>query len=680
MPIEDVDYMRQHSIKQSYIFMIDSADRDHFQFPIPSTYTVTFDQPFTNVFGLEVIDANVPNSTYNVDGGNELYPTNNTITFYIHDNTVDISKVNPANYTTVAITPGNYTVQTLIATINGSSLLQMNVNSNVKMPKATISIQSLSNPPEVNNTLVFTCPYPFVIDMSQTTMSETLGFDLLTTANMNESKLPLLQQRFTTFIPPIIPISTTTAPSFTQQHTPQNTQSITPSTPQSITYPTIYKYQEYSMYHSVDLPPNLGLGNPNITYIGPTGIIRKQPISTSNYIAQSFEVPYNCYLTGVAAALGSSTGQIDGPAYWSLYKNNSNIKFDNNYPGVPGTRIELTNVDTDFNTGLFDTDYIDGGYTPTTPVSTDTTPIFAKLEPGIYWVVISAPGTPGNTSLYYNDVPLVNGKTLNRFMLVSSNKGINYSPLSQENIGDGLQFISSLQITIQQEYHKLTAPGIYSLMGQRFMVLRCKEIEDSSLRSLAYTKHCLGLAKFTLGVVGMSTNRMDFSSVPLREFFPIGKLSKLSFRFETINGMLYDFKGVNHTLTFAIHYYEATQKTQFKTGLLNPNYTGNYLVDIQYGCGGDSGEEDSDDHEFDYNRDNFEESYNAREHRHLPSTIRDMDKAALQKFQLNEYDYELLNNNNNTSLKINNEDTYSDYNEDIEESNTTTPQHLFWNT
>ena len=60
MPIEDIDYMRENSIKQSYIFMIDSADRDHFQFSTPSVYTVTFDQPFTNVFGLEVIDANIP--------------------------------------------------------------------------------------------------------------------------------------------------------------------------------------------------------------------------------------------------------------------------------------------------------------------------------------------------------------------------------------------------------------------------------------------------------------------------------------------------------------------------------------------------------------------------------------------------------------------------------------------
>jgi hypothetical protein len=648
MPIEDVDYMRQHSIKQSYIFMIDSADRDHVQFPIPSTYSITFDQPFINVFGFEVIDANVPNSTYNVDGGNPLYPTNNTVSFYIHDHTVNISNVDPANYTTVAISPGNYTVQTLVATINAAStsaqdspLLQMHVNNDSNMPLATISIESLSNPPEVTNTLVFTCPYPFVIDMSQSTMAETLGFDLLTSANPSESQRAQLKQRFTTFTP-------------------------------SITYPNKFKYQEFSMYHSVDLPPTIGLGNANMVYTGPTGIIRKKEIDTINYIAQSFVVPYNCYLTGVGAALGSSSGLIEGQAYWSLYTNNSNMA-SGVYPGVPGTRIQLTNVDN--NMGLFDIDYVDGGYTPTTSTSTSTTPIFAALTPGIYWVVLSAP-VANKTSLYYNDVPLSTGSALNRFMLLTNDGGANYNKLDEENIDDGLQFIASLQITIQQEYHKLTAPGIYSLMGQRFMVLRCKEIEDSSLRSLSYTKHCLGLAKFTLGIVGMSTNRMDFSSVPLREFFPIGKLSKLSFRFETLNGMLYDFKGVNHTITFAIHYYEARQKGELKYGLLNPNYTGNFIVDVDYGCGGDDGEEDSDDQEFDYNRDQFDESYAAREHRHLPSTIRQMDREALHRFQLNDSEYEQLQNGN-INLKIS-EDDYEGDDEDA--TGSATPQHIFWNT
>jgi len=146
----------------------------------------------------------------------------------------------------------------------------------------------------------------------------------------------------------------------------------------------------------------------------------------------------------------------------------------------------------------------------------------------------------------------------------------------------------------------------------------------------------------------MSANRLDYSGVPTREFFPIGKLTKLSFRFETINGQLYDFKGVNHTITFAIHYYQAARQEQFKSGLLNPNYTGNFLHDVEYGCGGDAGEEDSDDQEFEYSRDAYDSSYNAREHRHLPETIETMDREAYSRFHLNEDELDSFND-----IKIN---------------------------
>ena len=671
--IEDIDYLRKNSIKQSYIFMVDSADRDHYQFPTPSVYGIVFDQPFINVFGLQVIDAHIPNTAFNIDGGDPQYPTNNTIAFYIHDTSISISNINPSSYTIASITPGNYTIQTVISTINSPTnpLLQMYVNNNSNLPLATISVQSQTNPPETTNTLVFTCPYPFVIDTSQSTCAETLGFNLLTNANMNEQNKPPLERRFTTF-----------------------------TLPQNIINSNVYKYQTYSMYHSVDLPPNIGLGSANMIYDGPTGIISNTSLGTSNYVAQSFVVPYNSYLTGVAAALGNSTGVSSGIAYWSLWTNTTNFGASSNnissniYVGIPGTQIQLSNVERN-NTGLLEVDYIDGGYTQTTPVSTLSTPTFAYLTPGVYWLVLNAPDVNNNT-LYYNDVPLSSGQSLNRFMLLSNDGGKTYyNPY--DSIGNGLQYNASIQITMQQTYHKLTAPGIYSLLGQRFMVLRCKEIEDHSLRSLAYTKHSLGLAKFTMGVVGVSQNRLDFSTVPLREFFPIGKLSKLSFRFETISGQLYDFKGVNHTITFAVHYYEATGKYEFKNSLLNPNYTGNFIHDIEYGCGGDDGEQDSDDQEFDYNRDTFDESYNAREHRHLPNTIRQMDNEALQRFRLSDDDYEVLQNNTkinnglyNSNYEINEDaddaDAANDANEDANDNandnnhysgNT---QQSFWNT
>ena len=51
-------------------------------------------------------------------------------------------------------------------------------------------------------------------------------------------------------------------------------------------------------------------------------------------------------------------------------------------------------------------------------------------------------------------------------------------------------------------------------------------------RSLSYGKYSAGIGVFKLGVMGFSDIRYDFSSVDTRYFHPIGKLNKLTFRFE----------------------------------------------------------------------------------------------------------------------------------------------------
>jgi hypothetical protein len=589
MPIEDVDYLRQNSVRQSYVFMIDSGDRDHYAYPTPSSYTVTFDKPFNNVIGFEVLDASVPRTMYNVDGGNPLYPTRNTIAFYIHDDSCDITQVNPSTYTIVSVDPGDYTVQTLIQTINTSSTLQMNVNNDSSQPLASISIEAVSNPPDVKSVLRFRCPYPFVIDMQQSTMAETLGFDTLTTA-YNQSSLAPIDKLYTSF------------------------------TPSNLVLQSQTDYHQFQMYHSVDLASNIGLGKTNVIYNGPRGITRKLPVdSTVNVIAQSFTVPYTCYLTDVSAAVATTNNVISGQVSWTLHADAN---------GIPGSNLLLQNT-----LGLIETNYIDGGLSTTVATVDTANPIYATLDAGKYWIVFK--GTQvydGLMNIYYNDVPLSQGESLGQFMLASSDGGQTYTN-TLDNIADGLQYNVSMQVTTQDSYHVLTAPGLYSLIGEKYAILRCKEIEESSYRSLAYTKHCLGLAKFKLGVVGYSENRVDFSKVPLREFHPIGKLSKLSFRFETASGLLYDFKGVNHHITYAIYYYEPSQKLSFEKSLMNPNYTGNFIKDMDLEL-----EEDSDDQEYDYNHDEFDRMYQSRESRHLPDNILRLDKEAMYKFALDDPD------------------------------------------
>ena len=129
--------------------------------------------------------------------------------------------------------------------------------------------------------------------------------------------------------------------------------------------------------------------------------------------------------------------------------------------------------------------------------------------------------------------------------------------------------------------HTVTAPGVYSLTGDRYVILRCPEIEQHLYRSRGYERYTMGLAKCKLSVYGFDETRFDFSKLPMREFHPIGKLSQMTFRFERPDGELYNFKGINHTITFAIRYYEPFQTKEFTEYSLNRGYNPNFFQFIQ---------------------------------------------------------------------------------------------------
>jgi len=73
MPIEDVGYMLEHSAQDADMFFIESAARDTNYFKTPSEYTVTFSTPFTNVYGIEILDASIPTTMYSVDYFNNKF-------------------------------------------------------------------------------------------------------------------------------------------------------------------------------------------------------------------------------------------------------------------------------------------------------------------------------------------------------------------------------------------------------------------------------------------------------------------------------------------------------------------------------------------------------------------------------------------------------------------------------
>ena len=100
MSIEDINYLYKNSVKDNAIIFIESNKRDKNIYPTPSEYTITFDNPFKYVYGLEVLDASMPRTMYQID------KTNNNLKIVLGDANYHI-------YKTAIYDPGGHILTTL---------------------------------------------------------------------------------------------------------------------------------------------------------------------------------------------------------------------------------------------------------------------------------------------------------------------------------------------------------------------------------------------------------------------------------------------------------------------------------------------------------------------------------------------------------------------------------------
>ena len=374
MSIEDIDYLKKNSIKESFLFIVDSKDRDYLKYPDPNYYSIKLNTPFKNVIGIEVIDYSIPRTMYSLDiyNNNLYFYIANSSNDYIVNNGLDPLNANMNIFTKFEMNIGNYNLLTFMPTFN-SLMLKKNNEDPINYPYP-IEIITYSNPPELTNIITFICQKPFILNMSDSSLAETLGFST-----------------------------------------------------------------------------NIRKDDDNIKY-----------------------------------------------KYISRYENH--LKF---------------------------------------------LKIFHS---------------------FYNS---------------------------------------------KAERYEITAPGVVFFIGEKYITIRSPEIEEHSYGSLAYNNYNLGIAKFKVNTIGFNEERFEIQKIPSREFHPIGKLSKLTFRFEASNNNLYDFKGVNHLITYIIYFYSPkfNLTSEFKS-ILNPNYKNNFN-DYNY-YNKEHELEDEEDLE-DFSRDKLLEMYKKNE-------------------------------------------------------------------
>jgi hypothetical protein len=563
MPIEDIQYLHQVSERQSYAFLVDSRDRNRSQWPHPEEYVVEFSRPFNNVVGFEIQDAHLPRSMFNID----IY--NNSLSFFIYDSSFDINTLNSTHFTKINIDPGDYTIHTLLPELN--ALMHAVVNGPAANPAATAFIRasSISNPPEVKSRLRFDCPYPFILDMKRSTLAESLGFDLYAVPAETDDyyAFGITQERGWTDAD-IIETARLLQNGIPEANV-EKTMALKAGVSQAAHWVAQAKFfvGNQQMYQSVT--KEQVSGETRLIFEGPRAVV----LARGGSVAQRFTTTVDTNLTLIEAAFGGSPSAIGQVVNWQLLLDDG--------MGPDGAQIVFNSAETAAGDSLTVT-AINGTFSQSRPFA-------VRLRSNaVYWIELIL---PEGVEVYYNDVLFITETTMQ--VRTESNA---WTPIDSP---PDVFYQASLRLTATDDFNRVLAPGLFTLMGERYCILRCKEIEENSHRSLAYQKHHLGVAKFnmdTIGYINMLVNERISSS--RREFHPIGKLSRLTLRFELPSGKLYLFRGVNHSLMISVTYLEPKMNMhQFQNFSLNEHYNPNFMA-YKYGDEPDDQEDATDPHAY----------------------------------------------------------------------------------
>ena len=624
MSIEDINYLRNNSIKQNYTFLIDSVDRDRSRYPNPNKYTIDFTVPFKNVIGMEIIDSSIPRTMYNIDyENNELY-------YYIGKNMSDINivegvkeELNSTDLTKECSFNSGYAVigtDNYLELTNNIHLYNIYNSGGIGGKDMGISFSFKTKVFRDNNAgsaadkkyYIFNFGY-YHLHLNALQRDKYSGILVYIKKNIDD----LYDMYFTIGYEDESQESTYTINNINLSV--ENHVCWTISSDNKWTINISTKTEKYEKANNRPIS-NVFYTEKNIgrkfisAFTDATKITKITYINgwddTIKLYIKDFKI-YNKVLDDNEIALcRMNTIELSNlPIWYKLYSNSNEDSISNsgltkfiNYKDMFG-RLHIKEGDYTLKTLLFYFDRYDeyeiGIKKHSEPAEMSNLIDIYCRHPFILDMQRSTIYENLGFDLLANSIPEYINIRYEYKDVYNSNSLMSKMFHSVKNL-DNIKIIPSKGA---YDMYKITPPGVIYLIGNKYILLRCPEIEEHIFGSLSYTKYSLGLAKFRIDNIGINTERLVITKLPIREFHPIGKLSKLSLRFETNKGTLYDFKGVNHNIIFAIYYYEPTQKKLPQNSILNPEYKMNYM---EYKYYEEEIEGDSEEDEEDYSRDNID--------------------------------------------------------------------------
>jgi hypothetical protein len=678
MSIEDINYMKVNSIKQAYTFIIDSSDRDRNVYPNPNNYVIDFSTPFKNVIGMEIIDASIPRVMYTVDvDNNELYyyVGRDISSTNIDEDEIVVNGMQIENNANLKQSSSNAIIDigsNLLINKNGYAILNNSINIyNIYNNEHNIGGNSIGL---TFNTMI----KPTINEINKEysimnfSYNHTYFSDEISNANRSYNNIKIDIKK------------TNTIDNITLIFTIGKVQEKVSFTYSDNTYINLFwsiSDKKWCIY--IDIENQQTIVEPTTLELFPLNFNMYNVFYTNKYIGKSdwgdsnnlrlkhFKI-YNSYMTkdDIKNEIDNEYDQpLNNLPIWydmSLEENKEVINRGYyktiNYKDI-FKKITITPGDYNFNT--FITKYNDllinndiefkFNETTTPPSLSNLIDIISNAP-----LIIDMKRSTLAENLGFDLYPTIDNDNRYIYKNISNRSELDKMFQSRERTVKDKYYNNELPIitnNIITNKYIITSPGIVYFIGNKYIILRCPEIEEHLYRSLSYSKYSLGLAKFRVDSVGINSEKLSITKIPVREFHPIGKLSRITLKFETNKGILYDFKGINHNIIFAIFYYEPIQKNIPTNSILNPSYKMNYIDYLykQEEIEGDSSDGDNEEVE-DFSRDNIDD-YKIKENLYNERGIK------LQQFKQYYKNNEVIDNEDNEDNSEDNEDNSEDNND-----------------
>jgi hypothetical protein len=519
MPIDDVDYMLENCVTDNHIIYVDSARRDMSIYPRANHYTLRFSTPYRYVHGIEVLDASIPSTMFNID-------THNNVLSYLSADE-DMTPL----------------LQELVTLPCFSKILSFSLNNHIvqeqRLYGTSVPFKIVLVEEDVSKDDVFGDP----IALSEF-IDDCLDVDV-DALNKKDDPFDGFSSGSGAALDP-----TKTSYLVIKKHT----------------MPTVNLYSSKAAAYFGDLPIYEVVIDGDTMYTTDAYFYDFYASYAKKYGDQCFYDIMRLRNPKVARAYKLQRRSCEEDVYiWNYYTITSESKADFESVSSASKSPPLTVWQTVFKPGNYSAvsflklseQYMSGD---------------VVLDLGGLDTIETYPNYKliGRTPFAINKLGTSIGSVIGISEVATSQWPLNY-----KYIPEVPYLYGSLD---NNSDNTLECPGIVDFTANRYVILRCEEIEDHMYGSYSYGDFTPGIAMLRFFEVnGVSHQRNDYVNYVKPPFHPIGKLDKITLTFLLPDlTTIYDFKGLDHVMLLSVKFYAPKQMRKMQMSVLNPNYNPNF--------------------------------------------------------------------------------------------------------